>query len=195
MISRDHPRQTSGHRYTWAAVALTAAASLTLLFVLRTPPGESARTTPAATVESLVGTVWVHGTDTPVSRFLLADYAVPVGSGLRSSANGRASLRLSSGHSLTLDPLTQVRLLGGDRLALDGGLVRVDSGRIPGGVAELTVTTPHGDVRGTEMQVEIRLDDDGLRLRVHEGAIDLSRQDGDQHLVKGSELTVGPGRR
>lgn len=178
-----------------AAVALTAAASLALWFVLQTPLRENARTRSAAKVESSEGTVWVRGTDTPVSRFLLADYAVPVGSGLRSSANGRASLRLSSGHSLTLDPLTQLRLLGGDRLALDGGLIHVDSGRIRGGIAELTVTTPHGDVRGTEMQVEIRLDDDGLRLRVLEGAIDLLRQDGDQRLVKGRELTVDPGRR
>jgi hypothetical protein len=179
-----------------AAVALTAAVSLILLFVLRMPLRVDGPLRPAAQVESIEGTVWVRGTDTPVSRFLLAGYAVPVGAGLRSSASGRVSLRLTSGHSLTLESLTQARLLSGDRVALDSGMIHVESRiDVPGGIAELTVTTPYGSVRGAEMRVEIRLWGDGLWLRVHEGAVNLVRDDGSQHVAKGSELTVGPGRR
>jgi ferric-dicitrate binding protein FerR (iron transport regulator) len=156
------------------------------------PPLGDAEATAAARVESIVGIVWVRGTDTPVSRFLLADYAVPVGSGLRSSASGRVSLRLSSGHSLTLETLTQLRLLGGDRVALDHGVIHVDSGPTQDVRAALTITTPRGEIRGSEMQVEIRLEDDGLRLRVRDGEVDLVGRDRVWRVVKGSELTVDP---
>jgi ferric-dicitrate binding protein FerR (iron transport regulator) len=179
-------------RYAWAAVALVAAASLTLLFVFRAPPAGEASTAPAAVVESIVGTVWVHGTDTPVSRFLLADHTVPVGSGLRSSGGGRVSLLLSSGHSLKLDRSTQVRLLGDGLVALDDGRIYAASGTDHDDAAELTVTTPFGEVRGVRMQVEVRSQDDGLQVRLREGAVELVREGEELRIGAGEELTVDP---
>ena len=169
-----------------------AATPLALLFVFRAPPAGEVSTAEAALVESIVGTVWVRGTDTPVSRFLLADYAVPVGSGLRSSADGRVALRLSSGHSLRLDGSTLVRLLGDDLVALDGGRIYVDSEIDHDNAAALTVTTPLGEVRGARMQVEVRSQDDGLRVRLREGTVELVREGERLSVEEGEELTVDP---
>lgn len=193
--SRPVPREARRRlppRFAWTVVALTAAAALTLLFVLRAPRRGDAQARPAAVVESTVGTVWVRGTDTPVSRFLVADYAIPVGSGLRSSADGRASLRLSSGHSLKLDKLTQIRLLADGRVALDGGRIYVDPGDASEGSAQLTVTTPFGAVRGVGMQVEVHLRDNGMRVLVREGAVEVLRAGGDRRVTGGNELRIDP---
>jgi ferric-dicitrate binding protein FerR (iron transport regulator) len=188
---RNQAQPKSRARVAWIAATLAAALSVILLVVLRAPSDDQGTTTPAGMVESLVGTVWVRGTDTPVSRFLREGYAVPVGSGLRSSKNGRTKIRLASGQSLRLDTLTQVRLLGDGRVALDSGTVHVESEEGAEAGDGLTITTPFGEIHEAGARFEVRLQDDGLRIRVHEGAVDLVREDGNRRIEEGSELSIG----
>ena len=98
------------------------------------------------------------------------------------------TIRLATGQSLRLDPSAHVRLLDDGRVALDGGTIHVDSGVTSEG---LIVTTALGEIREAGARFEARLRDDGLRIRLHEGAAYLVRGDGEQQIEEGSELTVG----
>jgi ferric-dicitrate binding protein FerR (iron transport regulator) len=166
------------------------AASLALMIATRGPFGVRAVAEPTTVVEAMTGTVWVRGTETAVSRFLRVGDAVPLGSGLRSAKGGRAAIRLASGHSLRLDNSTEIRMLDGGRIAFDSGTIYVDSGADSTTVDALAVTTAIGEIREVGTQFEVRLKDDGLRLRLREGAVDLRRDGEVVQVAEGVELTI-----
>ena len=82
-------------------------------------------------VEALTGAARVRdvepGPDAPFRNVAVGE-RIPVGTELATSSEGRAALRLASGHSVRLDTATRVRWLSHDSFALESGAVYVDSG-------------------------------------------------------------------
>lgn len=102
---------------------------------------------------------------------------------VQTQANGVA-LRLNNGTSLRLDAATRVILEGPQRLRLETGAVYIDSQ----GQSNVEVTTPWGVVREIGTQFEVRLENDGLSVRVREGAAVLRHSDGEDQADAGEEL-------
>jgi len=189
MPQRDaHHR--SRRRYAWAAAVVVTATILALIVVVWVPFGVRSVTEPTTVVESMTGTVWVRGTETAVSRFLRVGDDVPLGSGLRSARGGRAAIRLASGHTVRLDTSTEIRILDGGRVALDSGTIHVDSRTDSIAVDALSITTPFGEIREIGAQFEVRVDDDGLRVRLREGAVDLRHEGEALRVTEGTELMI-----
>jgi ferric-dicitrate binding protein FerR (iron transport regulator) len=131
-----------------------------------------------ATIEVLKGEIRLEGGER-------AAVGQPLLSGTVLGTEGRAALRLSGGESVRLDKGTRVRLAAVNKLELQAGAVYVDS---RGG--SLEIGTDFGKVRDVGTQFEVRLED-GLRVRVREGVVSLTREGGVSHSVsEGGELRV-----
>ena len=143
--------------------------------------------------------VWQRGRDTAafavarVETFsgagsLAAGTGLAAGSAVETAAGGRAALRLAVGASLRLDGGTLVRLASPAVVVLERGAVYLDSGPADGGGLE--VRTPFGIARDVGTQFEVRLGDDGLRLRVREGEVELEVGETSHRVTAGNALSV-----
>ncbi len=114
------------------------------------------------------------------------------GSVIETGPGGFASLRLAGGTSARLDAGTVVRLDTATTLALDRGAVYLDTESATSG-SVLEVVTPHGVARDIGTQFEVRLFEDGLKIQVREGDVEVDL-DGAVHAAgAGTALTVGTG--
>jgi ferric-dicitrate binding protein FerR (iron transport regulator) len=120
---------------------------------------------------------------------LAADDGVPAGSRLRIGTRG-AGLRMQSGRSIRLGAGTRLRFAAVDRLALEAGVVYVDSGGMAGARSSFEVATEWGDVRETGTQFEVALEPSALRVRVREGWVALLGRGPTLDVAGGSELRV-----
>ncbi len=191
-------RRRSRRRTTWIGVGLAAAASLMLAITIQVlTVGNGIPQRPVATilVESLAGPVWIRSTGeerTLHSRALEVGEAVPLGSTLKTDDEGRAAIRLASGHSVRLDGTTSIRLLDAHSIALDEGAIYVDSGLDTRSATPLDVHTPFGLVREIGTQFEIRLVSDSVRVRLREGAVVVHHDDQAHEVQFGTELELDP---
>ena len=123
---------------------------------------------------------------------------VAPGSRLATGAGGLLTVELAdpvARTSLRLAPHTRLVWLGGDRLELARGTLYVDRRRDPGAAPgpPLEIRTAFGTVSDLGTQFELAVDATGLRARVREGAVTLSRDD-ERHLAAaGTELRAGAG--
>lgn len=115
-----------------------------------------------------------------------------VGDGLRTGASGSAELALSSDGVARVEANTLLRFLdrdpraGGRRLALEQGVVRIQSGRV-----ELDVHTPRALARIQENStVRIVAGERDLRFDVLVGRVSIEQDGGTRELLAGEQRTL-----
>lgn len=111
---------------------------------------------------------------------------------IETGADARAAFELLDGGSLRLDRSTRLRFLATDTVALEQGAIYFDSGRLEAGARRLTVETDWGRVRDIGTQFEVRTEN-GLRVRVREGRVNLDRQGRIYPAGAGVELRLSAG--
>jgi ferric-dicitrate binding protein FerR (iron transport regulator) len=184
-------RQRRQQRYRLAsALAASVLIAGFALWLVRPPAGPSeivgsvARTTGGASVK--------HGF-LRAAQALGEQQVLQIGEEVFTDPAGRAALTLRDGTSVRLDHDTRVEFADAQRLVVLAGAVYVDANVLGG---RLRVDTPRGTVRHLGTQYEVRLLGDDIRIRVREGAIELTAQDQSaQRGRAGEELTVSAGGR
>lgn len=175
-------------RYTgWAAVASVAVVATALWLarpMLQTEPSV------VASVTRVVGSVEQNRGD---GRWTELDGAGPLTAGtrLRTTANGRAALRLESGVQLRLDSRTLVALVDAHHATLSKGAVYVDSGQPTGAPGpDFELETVAGTVGHLGTQYEARIVDGVLQVGVREGRVRVSGAAGQVVGGSGERLLV-----
>jgi ferric-dicitrate binding protein FerR (iron transport regulator) len=100
----------------------------------------------------------------------LAD-SIRAGEWIVTDDQARVGLRFRDGTSVRLDVLSRARLLSVDMIELGAGAVYVDTERESG---HFEVRTSLATARDLGTQFEVRLVDEGLRLRVRSGLVELT---------------------
>lgn len=120
---------------------------------------------------------------------------VSTGQILATGPASRGAIALAGGISARLDEATEVRLAAADRLVIGRGAVYVDAGADSVRAAPLEIVTPAGSIRHLGTQYEVRVLNDGVRLRVREGRVLWESDVGTATGQAGEQLVVGPGGR
>jgi len=194
---KEGVRRRTHRRYLYGAAGLAAAASLVLavsLWMLPSDNGVSTTTDASMRVEAITGPAWGLVAPGTVDGFrveLEPGTEIQPGMELVTAEDGRAAIRLASGHSVRLDRSTTIRLIDGRTLALDGGALYVDSGSGTPTEHPIEIRTPLGVVRETGTQYEVRLAGDAVRLRLREGTAVLQYDGQAQEVRAGAELRLG----
>lgn len=152
--------------------ALVAAAAVLVLLAGRLrddrpvemPPGAD-----VAVVERVEGAPQRLSGSSP-SSVLAAQDVVRTGEWIETGPGTRIALRFTDGTSVRLDAGSRLRSLSPVGIELAGGAVYVDTGRESG---RFEVRTPIAVARDVGTQFEVRLVDEGLRLRVRTGMVEL----------------------
>ncbi len=168
-----------------AAAALLIGAGLALW---RIAPELSPVATPGrvATVEVVTGAVVAEGSR---SDTVTAGTELDAGSTIEAGPGSHATLRLAGGVSARLDAGTRLRLATASALELERGAVYFDTGSATG--AALEVTTLYGVARDVGTQFEVRLLEDGLRIQVRDGEVEVDLGKAAHTAEAGTALTVG----
>ncbi len=167
-----------------------AAAAIALAwFLLPFGDGTSLGPGPAAQVEMLAGDAWSHSGD-GAREALAAEDPLPAGSDLATAGDGRAALRMASGHSVLLDHSTRIRLMSDGVIAIDEGAIYVDSRAGAPAIGPMTVRTPLGLIREIGTQFEVRLEPSAVRVRLREGAVIVDQGDRAHEVHAGTELDL-----
>jgi len=173
----------------WGGAAVAAAATVFLALNLapRTEWFSVPDGTPIARVAMIAGDVEVvpPGDGAEAVDGALLGTVVHEGVWLRTSTSSRVALELVGGQSLRLDRDTRLRLESAEVMVLDRGAVYVDSAQ-----AGLTVRTAMGGARDIGTQFEVRSEHGTLTIRVRDGAVALSREDGDLEVTRGASVTI-----
>lgn len=144
----------------------------------------------AARVEFVVGEVWqLNGRPIDQRTALQRADRLPIERAVE-TGQGRAALRLASGHSLRIDEHSLVRFDDETGLVLERGALYVDSGGASGSEVAITVGTVFGDIREIGTQFAVRLFDDRVQVRVREGRVELNHEDGLDELESGRQAIL-----
>ncbi|CAM2011467.1 FecR family protein [Acanthopleuribacter pedis] len=174
-----------------SAVAAVAA----VYFLAVVTPWQAPVVVPAeggAMVTRLEGKVFLQLGTTPTSHVLSVGDEIPPGATIVSGAGERLAAKLSNGMSLRLDQASRLVYQDPRNLKLEQGAVYFSSAT--GGTTtgeSITVHTSLGDVRDIGTQFEVRLDGEGLSVRVREGEIELSHGSGKAFANARTELRLG----
>lgn len=184
---RDHwqaeLRRRSRARFRRTALILATAATIViavLIGVRQIGPDGSADAT--MVVESLTGSAWMQ------EAALSAGTEIPAGSSVETGAGGRLAVRLKSGHSVRLDSGSLLTMVEPGILLLERGAVYVDSGTGSSDPDPVLVRTAVGSIRETGTQFEVRLLNESLRIRVREGSVVLTDDQGEHPVETAGEL-------
>jgi len=156
---------------TWGAVAAVLAIALTIsVRSLRTIP--SAVVAPVGVVARLQNVIGTVAVADEATRRIVSDGAgrIVAGEGIETAPESSASLAWGGG-TLRIDESTTVRFDSDRSLFLERGTLYVSSEN--GKASGVSIGTPSGTVHDIGTQFEVRFADDGLRVRVREGRIDL----------------------
>ncbi|MBF8299667.1 MAG: hypothetical protein HW394_37, partial [Acidobacteria bacterium] len=179
----------------WSLGALATAALVLVgvrLAVQDDRTAEGPRST-VATFEVLSGTVRLVPASEPgvaEPRPLQVGDSLRAGSGVDTTAGGRAALRLADEVSVRVDSGTRLRLESQATVVLEEGAIYVDSGSRRGASA-LEVRTRLGVARDIGTRFEVRLGGSGLRVRVRDGLVQLTQNRQSHDAKPGEELTLG----
>jgi hypothetical protein len=176
---RNEVRSRARTRFLWMAGGLAAAASVILAIAWSVFQVDSAAPPilqASVRIESLAGSVSAGG------RPLRTGDSLPAGTEIETAEGGRVAVRIPSGHSVRLDSVSRLRILGRTAFALDRGAVYVDSGAHARTAGSFSLRTPLGDIQETGTQYEVRLGAGSIRIRVREGSVVL-RAAGSVHEV------------
>ena len=170
------------------AVALLGIGLRRLTVPPAVPPENAPPAIAVGRVEAMTGEVRAIAT-----RPVAIGEAVTSGSDWETGGGAHLVLRLSTGHSVRLDEQSRLRVLGRDRLDLHHGAVYLDSGGAERPAdAPIEIRTPRGTVREAGTQYEVRVDGEAVRVRVREGAVEVSHAAGTLNVSIGQELRVDP---
>lgn len=171
----------------WIFRAGSGLLAATVAFALFMSQGRD--TAPVATLEFSSGGVSVKAPGSP--RALNAGDAISAGSTIETNDKSRAAFALSGGQSLRLDTSTRMKLESAQTILLEAGGVYIDSDRDGKKAAHpVEVRTGFGVARDDGTQFEVRLADDGVRVRVREGKVNLKRGSDSSTAESGTELTA-----
>lgn len=121
-----------------------------------------------ARLESVTGTIAVA--DETTRRIVLEGGRIKTGEGVETAPESAASLRWG-GETLRIDESTTVRFDSDHSLFLEHGTLYVSSEGEK--ATRVSITTPSGSVHGIATQFEVRFAEDGLRVRVRDGQVNL----------------------
>lgn len=172
-----------------ASVAVVAVAIGTVVAIRRPPAGGAN----IATFLAAQGPVEIanRASDAP----LVGGESVRAGERVRTRSSGRAlfsvagvSLRVGGDSDVTFERSGEIRLASG-RLYVDSGLVRTAATADPR--PSLEILTPLGSVRHVGTQFEVRVQGDGVRVRVRDGTVDINSPHAVVTLGSTDELAIG----
>lgn len=177
-------------RLGYALAATIAALAVGITFMIQMGPGALAPIIASAGV--IQGDVRVQGpADAQWRQLGRSTGPIVAGTRLRTMQNGRVALTLSGDASLRVDAATELTLTADREIELAAGTLYIDSGA-GNDAGPFHVTTPLGAVSDIGTQFEVAAFDDGLRVRVRDGAV---RIDGatDMELVAsaGDQISLG----
>lgn len=186
-------------RMAWASSAVAAGVTAVVLLTpslrdqlrsyLATPVAEGS----VGTVVAVQGLVWHAPPGTAESlpgRRLMVEEELEVDTRVEATADARTAIRLADGRSLRLDRGTRIRFLGPTVIELASGAVYVDSELEPEQSTPIEIRTALGRVFEMGTQFEVRLLDEGGRVRVREGAVNLSHEGQAFAVAAGTELSI-----
>lgn len=182
-------------RLRYAATGLGAAAAIAAVWVLTmVGPWQAPTVAPAvggAMVTRVEGQVFLQLGTTPNNHLLSVGDEIPAGATIISGAGERLAARLDNGMSLRLDQASRLIFQDARNLKLEQGAVYLSSAAEKTAEQQsITVHTSLGDVRDIGTQFEVRLDGEGLRVRVREGEIELSNGSTKIPAIAGKELRL-----
>jgi len=183
-----HARQVRTRRWVIAGALVTATACALIAVALWRPT----RTSVSGPAPVLVAHIdRVTGEATAASAPVTTGAAVASGSTVTTST-GTLAMTLTSGVQLRLDASSTVRADSVSDVTLERGALYVDStGAHPTepGASPISIHTPAGIVRDVGTQFEVRFTSAGLRIRVRDGRVRVSRANGeDVRATAGEEL-------
>ena len=174
-----------------SVVGLGVAAGLVLAFVaLRGlgPWGGTELPLRVAVIEVFVGAGQISSADSKQPRSVHIGDEMTAGSSLRTLADGGAALRLAGGESLRLGESTTVQFDSSSELTLEEGALYVDSPE--GSSGRVEIKTALGFVREIGTQFEVRMDPNGLVVRVREGSVKITTEAAGIDLAAGSGISL-----
>lgn len=167
-------RARTQRRWAYALAATIAMLAVGAGLIVQLIPGDSAPI--VATTGIVQGEVLVlrPGDDDWQPLRSMTDPIV-AGTQLRTTVNGRLALTLAGDASLRLDADSIVTVAAAQQIDLATGTIYVDAGA-DAATEPFSVTTRFGTVRDIGTQFEVATLDDALRVRVREGAVELTAQ-------------------
>ena len=170
-VWRRKVRATRQRRRVFAVAASIAILAIGIGAVLRLLP--NTLLPPIATTAVVHGDVAtfspVSGTWVPVTE---PGHELGAGDRLRTESAGRTAFTLGNDISVRLDSASELMLTSESELELIAGIVYVDSG--PGDLAgAVEIETAHGVIQDIGTQFEVATMNEGLRVRVREGRVQL----------------------
>ena len=162
-------RARAQRRWGYALAATVAALAVGITYLVQTRPDSSAPLIASAGV--IQGDVRVRSPgDDDWRQLSRASGPIVAGTRVRTTLNGRVALSLPGDASLRIDAATELTLTATREIELVAGILYIDSG---GDAAEapFQVTTALGIVRDIGTQFEVASFEEGLRVRVRDGAV------------------------
>jgi len=189
---RAQIRARAWRRRLFLAAGVAAAACLTIVVFLHLHRQAPALVVfhPAARVAAVAGELEIATGSGDVHTVTTSDLGLTVmeDAVLRTSAHSRASVLLSTGHSLRLDTDTDLHLTTARALELRHGAVYLDIARA--GSSSVEVWTPLGVARDIGTQFEVRLTGTAVAVGVREGDVILSHDSTELRIPQGTRVTV-----
>lgn len=182
VVRRHRWRQFTG----WAAAAGVAVAAIAA-WMAGAPQGPGPE--PVGTLARVVGDLQQDAGDGRWAPLGTAGAVLNAGARLRTGPAARAALRLDAGVTVRLDTDTLIAFEDGGHATLAAGAVYVDSGA-GNGPADFSLETPAGVVRHVGTQYEARLGDQGLRVAIREGRVQVVGPAGDLRAEAGEQLLL-----
>lgn len=180
-------------RYGAGFGTLVAAAAVWMFAVIVPHQAVMPAETGGAVVERLEGAVFLQlaGQATPNNHLLAVGDELPRGATIISGAGERLAVRLPNGMSLRVDQASRLVYQDALNLTLEQGAIYVSSAaNAPEQHQSIRVHTNLGAVRDIGTQFEVRLDGEGLRVRVREGEIELDHADSKTSAKAGTDLRL-----
>ena len=169
-------RRVDQSRVLATAAFLAAAATVVFavgrLVILEQPAAPIPLVALVATIDQLEGLPRrLLDPDSVTDSAIRLGDSIRVGEWIVTDERARVGLRFRDGTSVRLDALSRARLLSAGMIELVAGAVYVDTERESG---RFEVRTSLATARDVGTQFEVRLVDEGLRLRVRSGLVELT---------------------
>ena len=188
--------EPSPARRSWQRPAMALAASLAVaavaLGVIQTRTPDTPLTVAKLTRQSGA----VESGSTGNWRPTTAGQSLTAGQELVTGPGGKAALTLRHGVTVRLDTDTRVALKGIDRIVVERGAVYLDAGLEPSPDTSVRIDSAFGSTRHLGTQYEVRVADNGMRVSVREGRVELAAANAPPvTALAGEQLSVDPAGR
>lgn len=183
-------------RRSWMAVAAVAAGAMVAVAATWILLGRGA----APPAEGPVVAAGALHFATGAVSLRMGAAGVPVAAGaslapdsvVASGDTGRGTILLTGGVELRFDRNTSIRLASPVEISLERGAVYVDTTARQGPASPITIRAEGTSVRDIGTRYEVRLVNEGLRVRVRDGRVEVRRGVDRDEADRGTELVVTP---